>query len=216
MVSAVHAPRHQKTPAYGRIGVTVQSVHPGPPRTRPPRECRQALTSAPRTLWAWSAPRLRRSMSRDVKRSSLCSWSSRRRTLAPARGRRLRERVAKQEARIAELERRLNRNSRNSSLPPSQDPPGARLSAARLRPRGAGAVPSRATQATVVIWRRSRRSMSSSTTGPRAAPAATTSARRSVAPSASRRAIRSRSCRRSRSSSASTACIACAAPTVAP
>src|SRR5450830_1533518 len=33
-----------------------------------------------------------------------------------------------------------------------------RLSAARLRPRGAGAVPSRATQATVVIWRRSSRS----------------------------------------------------------
>jgi transposase len=34
-------------------------------------------------------------------------------------------RVAKQEERIAELERRLNRNSRNSSLPPSADPPGA-------------------------------------------------------------------------------------------
>src|SRR5213594_1142019 len=27
------------------------------------------------------------------------------------------------EARVAELEQRLNRNSRNSSLPPSQDPP---------------------------------------------------------------------------------------------
>src|SRR5450756_549693 len=61
--------------------VSVQSVHPGPPRTRPPRERRQALTSVPRTLWAWNAPRLRRSMSRDVRRSSLCSWSSRRRTL---------------------------------------------------------------------------------------------------------------------------------------
>jgi transposase len=34
-------------------------------------------------------------------------------------------RLAKQDERIAELERRLNRNSRNSSLPPSQDPPGA-------------------------------------------------------------------------------------------
>lgn len=34
-------------------------------------------------------------------------------------------RVAKQEERIAELERRLNRNSQNSSLPPSADPPGA-------------------------------------------------------------------------------------------
>jgi Family of unknown function (DUF6444) len=37
----------------------------------------------------------------------------------------LRERVAQQEERIAELERRLNCNSRNSSLPPSQDPPAA-------------------------------------------------------------------------------------------
>jgi len=34
-------------------------------------------------------------------------------------------RLAQQEERIAELEQRLNRNSRNSSLPPSQDPPGA-------------------------------------------------------------------------------------------
>ena len=38
---------------------------------------------------------------------------------------RLTERVAGQEERIGELERRLGRNSRNSSLPPSQDPPGA-------------------------------------------------------------------------------------------
>ncbi len=37
----------------------------------------------------------------------------------------LRERLAKQEERIAELERRLNCNSRNSSLPPSLDPPAA-------------------------------------------------------------------------------------------
>ena len=29
------------------------------------------------------------------------------------------------EARVAELERRLKRSSRNSSLPPSQDPPAA-------------------------------------------------------------------------------------------
>jgi len=35
------------------------------------------------------------------------------------------------EARVAELERRLNRSSRNSSLPPSQDPPSA-----PPRPRG--------------------------------------------------------------------------------
>jgi transposase len=37
----------------------------------------------------------------------------------------LTKQVAKQDKRIAELERRLNRNSRNSSVPPSQDPPGA-------------------------------------------------------------------------------------------
>jgi transposase len=37
----------------------------------------------------------------------------------------LSERLAKQEERIVELERRLNRNSRNSSLPPSLDPPAA-------------------------------------------------------------------------------------------
>jgi transposase len=37
----------------------------------------------------------------------------------------LSERVATQEERIAQLERRLGRNSRNSSQPPSQDPPGS-------------------------------------------------------------------------------------------
>src|ERR687892_2475125 len=39
------------------------------------------------------------------------------------------------EARVAELERRLNRSSRNSSLPPSQDPPSA---PPRLRRPGSG------------------------------------------------------------------------------
>jgi transposase len=39
------------------------------------------------------------------------------------------------EARVAELERRLNRSSRNSSLPPSQDPPSA---PPRARGKGAG------------------------------------------------------------------------------
>lgn len=37
--------------------------------------------------------------------------------------RRLEERVARQDERIAQLERRLNRSSRNSSAPPSADPP---------------------------------------------------------------------------------------------
>jgi transposase len=36
----------------------------------------------------------------------------------------LTERVARQDERIAQLERKLSRNSRNSSQPPSQDPPG--------------------------------------------------------------------------------------------
>ena len=39
------------------------------------------------------------------------------------------------EARVAELEQRLNRSSRNSSLPPSQDPPSA---PPRLGQRGSG------------------------------------------------------------------------------
>jgi transposase len=38
---------------------------------------------------------------------------------------RLAEANQRLEARVAELERRLNRRSRNSSLPPSQDPPSA-------------------------------------------------------------------------------------------
>ena len=48
------------------------------------------------------------------------------------------------EARVAKLEQRLNRNSQNSSLPPSQDPPSApprpqkpaRTGLRRLRARG--------------------------------------------------------------------------------
>jgi transposase len=47
--------------------------------------------------------------------------------------RRLTEANERLEARVAELERRLNRSSRNSSLPPSQDPPSA-----PPRPRGRG------------------------------------------------------------------------------
>jgi transposase len=42
------------------------------------------------------------------------------------------------EARVAELERRLSRSSRNSSLPPSQDPPSA---PARARRPGSGRMP---------------------------------------------------------------------------
>src|SRR5450830_1824253 len=52
----------------------------------------------------------------------------------------LSECLAKQEERIAEIERRLNRNSRNSSLPPNQDPPATperRQAAPSERGRGA-------------------------------------------------------------------------------
>jgi len=45
------------------------------------------------------------------------------------------EQAVKYDKRIAELERRLNRNSRNSSVPPSQDPPGA---PERKRPDSSG------------------------------------------------------------------------------
>lgn len=50
-----------------------------------------------------------------------------------AANQRLVEANGRLEARVAELERRLNRSSRNSSLPPSQDPPSA-----PPRPRGKG------------------------------------------------------------------------------
>src|SRR5256884_8673991 len=45
------------------------------------------------------------------------------------------------EARVAELEQRLNRSSRNSSLPPSQDPPSA-----PKRPGGRGSSRKRGAQ----------------------------------------------------------------------
>jgi transposase len=46
------------------------------------------------------------------------------------------------EARVAELERRLNRSSRNSSLPPSQDPPSApKRAGGRRSGRGRGGQP---------------------------------------------------------------------------
>ena len=57
----------------------------------------------------------------------------------------LSERIAAQDAqiekltaRMEELERRVNRTSRNSSLPPSQDPPGAPGRKRRSSERGPG------------------------------------------------------------------------------
>ena len=73
------------------------------------------------------------------------------------------------ESRVAELEQRLNRNSRNSSLPPSADPPSAppRPRQARLGP--SGPAPSPATRAEAVPCLRSSGWTRSSITGPSAA-----------------------------------------------
>jgi len=49
--------------------------------------------------------------------------------------------IARLSARIEDLERRLNRNSRNSSLPPSQDPPSAEHERAPPSGRSQGAQP---------------------------------------------------------------------------
>jgi transposase len=68
----------------------------------------------------------------------------------------LAQRLTRQEERIAELEQRLARNSRNSSLPPSADPPGA-PARKRAHPQAARAAPSTAIKATVGGWHRSRR-----------------------------------------------------------
>jgi transposase len=55
--------------------------------------------------------------------------------------RRLEERVARQDERIAELERRLNRSSRNSSAPPSSDPPNRSKRSKDRSGRGRGGQP---------------------------------------------------------------------------
>lgn len=55
--------------------------------------------------------------------------------------RRLEERVARQDERIAELERRLNRSSRNSSAPPSSDPPNRPKRSKDRSGRGRGGQP---------------------------------------------------------------------------
>jgi transposase len=55
--------------------------------------------------------------------------------------RRLEERVSRQDERIAELERRLKRNSRNSSTPPSSDPPNRPKRGKDRSGRGRGGQP---------------------------------------------------------------------------
>src|SRR6266511_2968369 len=98
------------------------------------------------------------------------------------------------EARVAELERRLNRSSRNSSLPPSQDPPSA-----PPRPRGEGAG-STDTRVGTGGCSRPNRSTRSSSIGPTGAGRVRTSSpRRIVSTRPGLPGVRSPSCRRSRS-----------------
>ena len=125
----------------------------------------------------------------------------------------LSKQVAKQGEEIAELKRRLNRNSRNSSTPPSQDPPGA---PERKRPdpsgRSQGAQPGHRGKGESCC--RSRRSTGWWSTGRGAAAAGTASPRATRRP-ASPPAARSPSCPRSPWRSPSTACTAASAPTAA-
>ena len=85
--------------------------------------------------------------------------------------RRFEERVARQDERIAELERKLNRSSRNSSAPPSSDPPRCSLREARIG-RVASRAPRMVMRVTAGRFCRRGRSMRSSSTGQRAAAAA--------------------------------------------
>jgi hypothetical protein len=106
---------------------------------------------------------------------------------------RLERRVAQQDERIPKLERESRRSSRNSSQPPSQDPPGAPKRGkdpSGRRPggqpghegKGRPLLPAWAVDEVVEHW-------------PARAAAGTSSARPTGSRSASRRAIRLRSCR---------------------
>ncbi len=107
----------------------------------------------------------------------------------------LSKQVARQGEEIAELKRSLNRNSRNSSTPPSQDPPGA---PERKRPdpsgRGQGAQPGHRGKGRKLLP--SRRSTGWWSTG-RSAAAAGTASTKATRRQASLPATRSPSFQRS-------------------
>src|SRR5207245_5880348 len=73
------------------------------------------------------------------------------------------------EARVSELERRLNRSSRNSSLPPSQDPPSAPPRPGTKRGRVGGGAASPGMRAGTDGCFHPSRSTRSSSIGPSAA-----------------------------------------------
>jgi len=108
-------------------------------------------------------------------------------------------RIQQLEARVEKLERQLAKNSRNSSLPPSSDPPGKRQSprgkdrsgrSQGAQPghegRGRDLLPACAVDEVIEHW-------------PKPAAADTSSQSMSANPRVSRRATRWKSCRRSRS-----------------
>ena len=107
--------------------------------------------------------------------------------------RRLEKRVVAQDERIAKLERQLSKSSRNSSQPPSADPPSAPPRSKSPTGRKQGAQPGMRARAGRCCRR--GRSTRSSSTGRPAVAAGTCSARPIASRWASRRVVRSRSCR---------------------
>jgi hypothetical protein len=79
---------------------------------------------------------------------------------------RLEKRVAQQDERIAQLERRIGRSSRNSSQPPSTDPPGTQQLKRSEDRMGRKQGTSPGMRARAGCCCRRGRSMRSSSTGP--------------------------------------------------
>ena len=106
-------------------------------------------------------------------------------------------RVARQDERIATLERQLGRSSRNSSQPPGSDPPGKRRARGKDRSgRAQGAQMGHAGHGRELLAA-SAVDEAISSTGPSAVAVATSSLPESCCPRASPCAIRSKSCRSS-------------------